>query len=103
MEEARLELMFRSLGLCSVGDRMLLEVLKQGCHGVSFVFYQDLGGMASSVEDECEGGIRSEACRPVRRRVELSRQKRRSIRNLLAKAADLGDELDVDSEVNGGI
>lgn len=31
--------------LCPVGDMVLLKGFKQGCDGVSFVFYTDLLGM----------------------------------------------------------
>lgn len=64
---------------------------------------KDLWGMVSSIEDEFVGGTRPEACRPIRRCFELSRQKRRSIRIWLVEAADLGGEMDVDSDGDGGI
>lgn len=93
----------KALGLSAVDYTMLLKVLKRGCLGVSFVFYKDLWGMVSSIEDEFVGGTMPEACRPVRRCFESSRQKRRSIRIWLVEAADLGDEMEVDSDGSGGI
>lgn len=55
------------------------------------MFYKDRWGMVSSIKDRFEGGIRPEACRPVRRLIELSRQEKKSIRISLVNIADLGD------------
>lgn len=65
-------------------------------------FHKGLWGVVPRTEDEFEGGARPEAYRPLRRRFELSSQKRTSIRISLVEAADLGNRPDVASKGSGG-